>query len=207
MNDESTTGINTRWKNSTFYWKGGFERTLQHPISQLPEMALVSPKTTPFANYTHRCNSLVDDTVLFHHSSCYSCNDDVTSPPPAIITQEEIDIESPFDIGERLFYTNEGHTSMVIVKDIIRSHDSATKFIVEFPNHRSIRTTADCLRKPNQPDIAEIPVTPEDFLDESTKLSLEDCKSIANPAIVSPEQQELMSYHERLYHVPFSVLI
>ena len=88
LNDESTTGINTRWKNSTFYWKGGFERTLQHPISQLPEMVLVSPKSTPFANYTHRCNSVIDDTVLFHHSSCYSCTDDVTSPPPALITQE-----------------------------------------------------------------------------------------------------------------------
>ena len=61
--------------------------------------------------------------------------------------------KSPFDIGEWLFYTNEGHTSMVTVKDIIiSSHDSATKFTVEFPTHRRITTTADA-------EIAEIPVT------------------------------------------------
>ena len=142
----------------------------------------------------------------------YSCTDENTTPSHAFITQDDDGILSPiieesFDVGERLLYTNEGHTSMVTVRSIISSAEAANKFVIEFPNKRYITTIADCLREPSQPDIVSIPVNPEDFLEKSTKLSENDCKALANLTILSHEQQELISYHERLYHLPFTVLM
>ncbi len=68
-------------------------------------------------------------------------------------------------------------------------------------------TNAKHLCCPAQPNIASMPVTPNELKATSTSLSEEDCHRLANPTILSPKQQKLMSYHEQLYHLPFSILI
>ncbi len=79
--DEESTGVDTTWKTSMFYWKGGYQRTLQHPISQLPEMALTNLQESQFANFTNDFCVQIDDSISFNHSSCYTCSNVCTSLP------------------------------------------------------------------------------------------------------------------------------
>lgn len=203
--DEEFTGVDTKWKTSTFYWKGGYKKTIQHPIIQLPEMALAQVNDSQFAHFIGNFSTKIDDNVSFHHASCHSCTETVTIPPDDFRCQD-IEIDD-FVVGERLFYANDGHNCMVIVKDIKQLEDGMKILTVELPNKKLIDTTPGCLRPPSQPDIASIPITQEDYSTKSQHLSAKDCDHIANPTVLSPEQQELMSYHNHLYHLPFSILI
>ena len=205
LNDKETTGIDTKWKRSRFYWEGGHERWINHPSSQLPEMPLVmDPSNNAFCSYIATCEASTDDTVHFCNSACYSASDDITIAMALNNQADDVDV-SPFVIGERLFFTNEGHTSTVRLRDILES-EGATKFVVELPGKRLVTTTCDHLRPPSQPDIAKIPILPDDYKEDAGNLSKEQLEKLASPQALSPEQQELMSYHQRLLHLPFFIL-
>ena len=54
LNDEETTGIDTKWKRSRFYWEGGQEQWIHNPSSQLPDMPLVVEiSNNAFCLYNH----------------------------------------------------------------------------------------------------------------------------------------------------------
>ena len=56
----------------------------------------------------------------------------------------------------------------------------------------------------DQPDFSNIPKTPLEYRNEvGVGLSLEEAQTLARPRQLSPLQQELMSWHHRLYHLPF----
>ena len=205
LNDEETTGIDTRWKRSRFYWSGGHERWIHHPSNQLPEMPMVmDASNNAFCSYIEQCEASTNDTVYFCNSSCYSASDNKTMAHALAVEATEVEI-SPFEIGERLFYSNEGHTSVVRLRDILEG-DGAMKFVVDLPGNKTVTTTCDHLKSPCQPDIARVPITPDDYRNDATELSDKQLEQLANPHALSPEQQELMSYHQRLGHLPFSLL-
>ena len=59
----------------------------------------------------------------------------------------------------------------------------------------------------HQPDFGNIPKTPLDYRNEvGTGLTLEEAQNLARPRTLSPLQQELMSWHHRLYHLPFRII-
>ena len=73
LNDEDATGIDTKWKKSRFYWKGGHSRTINHPENNLPELPLVyNASNNAFFSYLEKCESRNNDTVHFSHSACHS---------------------------------------------------------------------------------------------------------------------------------------
>ena len=52
-----------------------------------------------------------------------------------------------------------------------------------------------------------MPRTPLDYRNEvGSGLSLKEAQALATPKILSPLQQELMSWHHRLYHLPFATI-
>ena len=56
----------------------------------------------------------------------------------------------------------------------------------------------------DQPDFSNIPKTPLEYRNEVGKgLSLTEAQALARPRPLSPLQQELMSWHHRLYHLAF----
>ena len=79
---------------------------------------------------------------------------------------------SSFEIEERLFHTNEGHTSVVCLADIIEDV-GATQFVIKLPGNRFIITSCKQLRPPSQPDIARIPVSQDDFRQDARTLSVD----------------------------------
>ena len=56
-------------------------------------------------------------------------------------------------------------------------------------------------------DFSDIPLTPLDYRNEvGIGILKEEAQELAYPRILSPSQQELLSWHHRLYHLPFSRL-
>ena len=67
-----------------------------------------------------------------------------------------------------------------------------------------IVTPESHLRIMSQPDLSNIPTTPLDYCKEvKLGISKEEAQALAYPRVLSPSQQELMSWHHRLYHLPF----
>ena len=67
--------------------------------------------------------------------------------------------------------------------------------------------TQECLHFPENPDIASIPQTSEDYCRDCETVSEADLKSVLQPQHLSPLQEEMMGYHIRLHHLPFPKLI
>ena len=59
----------------------------------------------------------------------------------------------------------------------------------------------------NEPNIASVPVTVEQYASELPNLSQEQLYQIAHPEILDDDQRELMGLHCKLNHVPFPTLI
>jgi hypothetical protein len=57
------------------------------------------------------------------------------------------------------------------------------------------------------PDIASIPQTNEEYYKECHYLDPSDLEQIVHPQVLSPLQEEMMSHHCRLHHTPFPKLI
>ncbi len=57
------------------------------------------------------------------------------------------------------------------------------------------------------PDIASIPHTNEEYYEECHYLDPSDLEQIVHPQALSPLQEEMISHHCRLYHTPFPKLI
>jgi hypothetical protein len=57
------------------------------------------------------------------------------------------------------------------------------------------------------PDIASVPQASDDYCRECEAVSKEDLKHVLNPQSLSPFQEEMMSYHIKLHHLPFPKLI
>jgi hypothetical protein len=56
-------------------------------------------------------------------------------------------------------------------------------------------------------DIASIPQTSADYLRESENIEPSQMEHIMHPKTLLPLQEEMMSYHTRLHHLPFPKLI
>ena len=59
----------------------------------------------------------------------------------------------------------------------------------------------------DQPDFGNIPKIPLDYRNEvGNGLSLQEAQNLVQPQTLSTLHQELMSWHHRLYHLPFQNL-
>ena len=59
----------------------------------------------------------------------------------------------------------------------------------------------------NQIDMGNIPSSPLDHYKEVGQgLSKAEAQRLAHPRVLTPLQQELMSWHHRVYHLPFCII-
>ena len=59
----------------------------------------------------------------------------------------------------------------------------------------------------DQPSFLNMPNTPLDYRNEvGTGLTLDEAQDLAIPSTLSPLQQEFMSWHHRLYHLPYRII-
>ena len=107
-----------------------------------------------------------------------------------------------FQLGMELTYNNgQGESQAVAYKGSSadgKSHTVRTKDGSKFVVHDSN------IQLLNQPDFANIPKSPLDYRNEvGTGLTLPEAQDLARTTALFPVQQELMSWHHTLYHLPF----
>jgi len=107
-----------------------------------------------------------------------------------------------FTPGQKVRYTREGHTDLATVVAVSKDADLPPKITLHLNNGDEIVTSSEFLFYPDEPDIASIPVTGEEYRRDSSQLSKEDAEKIANPESLSKLQQLFLSWHERLQHLP-----
>ena len=201
LNDDEGTGIDTKRSKSRFYWQNSqFQRTIFHSPSNLPELR-INEGFTLSGLYSKAVSFKVNLTKK--HCHCHAS----TLIPDDEENLHTVDIDSDlFHIGETLLYSNSGHTTYVKVEKIFLDDDSVLRFKCKTAGNEEIITTKESLRVPDSPDIGWIPANVPEKKQAAANLDDEEFEKISNPVQLSPLQEEFLALHERLWHLPFSVM-
>ena len=196
--DDEGTGIDTKRSKSRFYWQGKYVRTINHPMSNLPELP-INEGFSLMANFSR----LFSRKVRLEKTHCHCHSSQLI--PSVGDTKSKLELsDDMFHVGETLLYTNAGHTTYVRIEKIFLDDDRVLRFVVRTRDDKKIETTKESLRAPDAPDIGWIPTTIPDKKEAATTLSEEDISRMTNPVTLSPLQEEFLALHERLWHLPFS---
>ena len=112
-----------------------------------------------------------------------------------------------FDIGETFFFTNNGWSGMVKVKCFSLDEINVLRIVVTNSDGDEIITTKEHRRSPSNPDIGWIPSLVPEYKQSGKTLSVEDIKKVTSPKHLSPLQQEFLSVHYKLSHLPFTIML
>jgi len=201
LNDDEGTGIDTKRSTSRFYWQNDrFHRTIAHSASNLPELR-VNEGFSAAGLFSKAFSFKVNLAKKFCH--CHASN----LIPGDGDDSHKIDVDSDlFHVGETLLYTNAGHTTYVKVEKILLDDDCVLRFKCKTISGDEIITTKESLRAPDSPDIGWIPSNIPEKRQAATELDANDFDKLSNPVQLSPMQEEFLALHERLWHLPFSVM-
>mgnify|MGYP001046712641 CR=1 FL=1 len=204
LKDDKGTGIDTKRSTSRFYWQNDqFQRTIVHSASNLPELRVKEGFSTAKL-YSKAVSFKVKLTKKYchcHASHLIPDNEEHEEQP------HKIDIDSDlFHVGETLLYTNTGHTTYVKVEKILLDDDCVLRFKCKTISDEEITTTKESLCAPDSPDIGWIPGNVPEKRQAATELDSNDFNKLSNPVQLSPMQEEFLALHERLWHLPFSVM-
>ena len=222
LNDKEGTGIDTKMAYSRFYWdKGRYQRIIRHPASNLPEMsinegfslatmyrAFVSRVINPAVKPEYSCHfTHLDSDDHCCESRCGCTGHEAFSTAAVIDNPAEDPQHEQFEIGETLFYSNCGHSTMVKLKSFQLDGSNVLRLTVVTSNGEEITTTKEHLRSPTNPDIGWIPTSTPELESAARHLTDEQIEEITLPMHLSPLQQEFLSRHCQLLHLPFSTML
>ena len=213
------TGIHSCYEDHTLIWDHGkYRKTFKTHDSGLPE-CLFSSGYSRLEVYSSLISSYYNDGINWAFSSktkdkaileskdgdgtLFIDGDTITLDIPATVQNM-----STFLQGMKLRYNDGNGTRDVVrflgvdfidgmqLKCTIRLLDDSTKLVDP--------ETLDFI---DNPDVAIIPQTAEDYCRDAANLKPSDLEHILNPVALSPLQEEMLSYHYRLHHEPFPKLI
>jgi hypothetical protein len=78
---------------------------------------------------------------------------------------------------------------------------------VKFSDNTVALVAPETLNFIENPDVAEIPQTLKDYLCETQHISQAQLQDLVSPKSLSPLQEEMLSHHNGLHHIPFPRLI
>ncbi len=208
--DDGGTGITTICRKSTFFWNGHkYSRTIIHPSSNLPEMP-INDGFGLSALWSRIVSQQVD--LHKHHCHCsaashFPTNDLLHPVIDSKVRALSTDLASELiHIGETLLYLKDGRQTYVKVEDAFLDEKNIMKYKVTTADGTSLETTRETLRDPTTPDIAWIPSSVPELRLSLDLLMDDQLHSIANPVKLLPLQEEWIALHERLWHLPFSIM-
>ena len=94
----------------------------------------------------------------------------------------------------------------VQIEEISLGEKAVLQFRVRTTNDEVIEMTKEYLQSPDDPDIGWIPTTFLEKKEAASILTEKEIDDITNPVSLSPLQEEFVSLHERLWHLPFIVM-
>ena len=112
----------------------------------------------------------------YEHSTCCGCKSVFESSQDYVTSDL-------FDIGETLFFTNDGWSGLVKVKYFSLDETNVLRIVVTNSNGDDIITTKEHLRLPSNPDVGWIPSLVPEYKQSSKTLSEEDIEKSRCPNI------------------------
>ena len=210
LDDKTGTGIMTLQSESILFWQDRkFSRTLHHPPSNLPEMSInegFSLSRTYRAMVSKVVNTKVNPLFSCHFTHLDCEEGCACGHSHAHGTFKDLKTEV-FEVGETLIYSKNGYTSFVKVKAIELDDNNVLQLRVVQQNNEELLTTKEFLRSPGNPDIGWIPTSVPEYASAANNLTDAEIEQIRSPAHLSPLQQEFLSLHNRLFHLPFMVML
>ena len=202
--DTEGTGVSSFFEQHELIWNHRkYKRTFRTASSGLPECLF----NTGYSNFVAYTTSL-----SIHYNDTLTCT---KASKPNVIEYSEgdlVDLSSDETIsfldGMKLIL-NDGSGSKSLVTFVgVESEDGTQRKCKVLKDDGTITlVTQECLHFPENPDIASIPQTSEDYCRDCETVSEADLKSVLQPQHLSPLQEEMMGYHIRLHHLPFPKLI
>ena len=96
--------------------------------------------------------------------------------------------------------------SLVKMKSFSLDETNVLRIAVRNRNGYNIITTKEHLCSPSNPEVGWIPISVPEYKQSAKTLSEEDIEKISSPKHLSPLQQEFLSVHYKLNHLPFTIM-
>jgi hypothetical protein len=196
--DHRGTGIISLFEEHTLFWnRRKYKKTFYTSQSGLPE-CLFNTGYSRLHSYASKVAAAYDDTI---HWSFVSENMN------ALHSSSDED-RVGFIHGMKLLY-NSGNG----VKDVVTflGNDYVDgmqrRCNIQRSNGTTLLVIPETLAFIENPDIASIPETTEQFASDARTLTTKQLKDISQPQTLSPLQEEMMSYHTRMHHLPFPKML
>lgn len=190
--DDDGTHIRSSANKSTFTWDHGrHERHFQHSAKRLPELTC-EVGYGYFQAFATRIARGYDDTIHYAFSSAHTVSPEPSKQSPTPIT--------PYTLGDEVIYHDgQGHSESCVYE----GESVAGNHILRKEDGTKVITPASHIKTYGEPTLTNVPQTPLDYCKEIKDISAEDLKKIVYPRKLSPLQQEFLSWHNRLFHMPF----
>ena len=108
---------------------------------------------------------------------------------------------------ELILNDGSGGESLVKFKELTDASNNGSQCKVATKDGKELTVPSDYLHYVENPDIASIPQVSEDYCRECNNITKQDLAHILQPKSLSPLQEEIMSYHIKMHHIPFNQLI
>ena len=93
------------------------------------------------------------------------------------------------------------------VKSLSIDNEGVVHIMVVSTSGEEITTTREHLRAPENPDISWIPSSVPEYRSTVNLLSQKDIEKLISPIHLSPLQQEFLSVHHKLFHLPYTTML
>ena len=171
------TRIDSSGQDSILTWDNKqFMRSFIHSESCLPEM----PINDGYSKFHRLCN-LIDkihpvDRQCYHND--FRRRRDAVRPiPPKEVLQS-----CPYDVGEEVLYKNKDHVEKGIIEGIkLLDYSNTPEITVKFRDTRKATAHPDQISTSEETDAADIPISPQEFLENAIHLSEDDLQKLKNP--------------------------
>jgi hypothetical protein len=213
------TGIHSCYEDHTLIWDHGkYQKTFKTHDSGLPE-CLFSSGYSRLETYSSLISSYYNDGINWAFSSktkdkaIIESNDEVGS---VLIDGDNVTLDIPATVenmssflqGMKLRYNDgNGTRDVVCFLGVDFIDGMQLKCNVRFSDDSTKLVDPETLDFIENPDIAIIPQTLDDYFNDVINLEPSDLEHILKPITLSPLQEEMLSYHYRLHHEPFPKLI
>jgi hypothetical protein len=202
--DRRGTGITSVFEEHALFWHGRkYHKTFRTANSGLPE-CLFNTGFSMLDTYTSQVTRHYDDKVSWAFAN------EVKDKSHVEGDKIEIGLEdaTSFLQGMKLLYNDgSGTKDLVTFLGVDYVEDMQLKCQVQLSDGSKVLVYPEMLNYIENPDIASIPQTSDDYCRDCQNIQPDDIKHILDPKPLSPLQEEMMSYHYRLHHLPFPKLI
>ena len=153
----------------------------------MPEL----PVNDGYSKFHKLCNFL--DTYQPIHQQCHHVHS------KQIDDYEQI---SPYAVGEEILYKNNHHVEKGIVKDVKYDHLKSQIMVhIKFSGNRKVKAHPDQIMSKEETDVATIPYTATEYLEQTKCLNAEELSMFRNPEKLSDLQKEWMLLHDQYGHL------